>query len=60
VALEAERQLRGAPGDEWEWHVEPDTPWDASLLPGESRTIDVFGDAPLLVEGWSVEAQRVG
>jgi hypothetical protein len=30
------------------------------LLPGESRTIRVEGAGELLVEGWNVEARRVG
>jgi hypothetical protein len=30
------------------------------LLPGESRTIGVEGATQLLVEGWNVEALRVG
>jgi beta-mannosidase len=30
------------------------------LLPGESRTIGIAGTGELLVEGWNVEARRVG
>jgi beta-mannosidase len=30
------------------------------LLPGESTAIEVVGGGPLLVEGWNVEARRVG
>jgi beta-mannosidase len=43
-----------APG----WVVFSDNVID--LLPGESRTIEVHGAGELLVEGWNVEALRVG
>jgi beta-mannosidase len=43
-----------APG----WIVFEDNMID--LLPGESRTIRVEGAGELLVEGWNVEARRVG
>jgi len=53
IVLE-DRRPSGAPG----WAVFEDNVID--LLPGESRTIRVDGATELLVEGWNVEALRVG
>jgi len=46
------------PRDASGWVVFEDNVID--LLPGESRTIRVDGAGELLVEGWNVEARRVG
>jgi beta-mannosidase len=46
------------PADAPGWVVLEDNVID--LLPGETRTIGVEGGGPVLVEGWNVEAQRVG
>jgi beta-mannosidase len=53
IVLEDARPYE-APG----WVVFEDNMID--LLPGESRTIGVEGAGALIVEGWNVEAQRVG
>jgi beta-mannosidase len=53
IVLEDARPC-GAPG----WMIFEDNVVD--LLPGESRTIGVEGATQLLVEGWNVEALRVG
>jgi beta-mannosidase len=53
IVLEDARRL-----DADGWVVFEDNVID--LLPGESRTIRVEGAGELLVEGWNVEAQRVG